>query len=353
MIKLSFKMFGCLSVLLFFGFAGIYIAMSTMPPPYIVRAEIREEVYPVAREHLKEKFNRFVEDTRKTVNVGIFSISEIEINAWINKLLVDNLTVGGAPLFKYPYLFVNKGNLVFRVDVPFATALKMISNKFAGYELKENIDRLTPADKDAGTVSFTFVLNAYWIDKEQRPYLYLDRFYIGVMPVPIPIFMSDYQDQFNRFLEDALYKMVQLSPVLVRKIEVRYKGIDILTELKVTDAVAMETKMTRWKKANPEIASAMDKKDCLYGCTEEEYNALKKWMKKSSSLSANDISMEDMAFYKLVNSTMKSRRYKMTLDSHGKSNWKRVIENFDDGRDWGIKNLPPDMTQEDLYKYNR
>lgn len=353
MIKLGFKTFGCLSVLIFFGIAGIYIAMSTTPPPYVVKTEIKQNVYPAARQHLKEKFARFVDDTRDTVDVGVFSVSELEINAWLNKILSERLTFDGVPLFRYPYMFVKNDAVVFRVDVPFFTALKMITNKLAGYELKENIDRLSPEDDDSGAVSFTFVMKAFWVEKEQKPYLYLDRFYIGVMPVPIPVFMSDYQDQFNRFLEDALFKTVQHSPVLVRRIDVRDKGIDISTELKITDAVAMETHINRWKDDNPEAARAMDKKNCLYGCTEEEYKALNEWMKKSGSRSANDLTMEEVAFYKMVTKTINDRKYKMKMESHGKADWRRTIQNFDDGRDWGIKNPPPGFTEDDLYRYNR
>ncbi|HOX28282.1 MAG TPA: hypothetical protein PLQ76_03910, partial [bacterium] len=62
MIKIGFKLFGLLTVIVFFPLVGAIMAARTSPPQYKIKTEVLDIIYPTAREHVLGKFSRFLSD---------------------------------------------------------------------------------------------------------------------------------------------------------------------------------------------------------------------------------------------------------------------------------------------------
>jgi len=340
MIKIGFKLFAVLTVFLFFGVGGVILALSTVPPAYEVRDEIVDHVYPPARENVKVKFNNFIQQTSDGIDVGEFVLSEIELNAYLYWWARDHFMPAGEPLFENPYLFVEPGRLRLRVDIPVSKFLQLVSNKLAGDDLQQSLEKIKATEKDRGTIALTFILRIFWLEKEEHPYFYLDRVYVGVLPIPIPVMMSDYQDQFNRMCTDFYYNSFQYSPVYIRKIEVRDKLIRLETELKVTERVALQKKMRQFEDSNPTLARALNSRNCLYGCTPKEREALDKWMKTIRNRSANDVSPEEVMFFKMVSNQMHERRVRHVQEVQHKIDWRQIKKYSRSDKEFNFKHWP-------------
>ena len=342
MIKASFKLFGCSTVVFFFLFAGIYTAVSTTPPAYSVRSEIRDNVYPPAREHLKDKFRYFMQETMKAKDVGEFKISEIEANAYLY-WAAEQYVPSGIQLVKDPYLFMEKEKLTLRFDIPVKNFFQLAGALAGGKKLEEGLKTISESPKKGGDLALTFILRAFWLEKEDRPYFYFEKFYLGVLPVPVPVFLADYQDQFNGMVEDFYYKTFNLTPVYIRKINVVDKAVVLKTEIKVTDGVAMMRKMEEFENTNPQVARALDSRSCLYGCTGEERRKLQEWMRKIDARSANDVTGKETLVFRSMRKTMDDRKIKNIHGIHnGKFDakyWRQWQQMYPD-RDWKFKNWP-------------
>lgn len=312
MIHFGFKTFGLLSVLAFSALFGIMLALKSTPPSYSVRPEVRDFLYPTARENLKSKFDYFVKDITKGQKVEKFEISELELNAYLYYFMNDVLLVGGEPLFRDPYLTVKDNKLVLRMDVPMRHAIVLFSNGISKTRLDQSIKdiaekkRKKAASESGGfTLAITLVFSFHWV--KDHPYFYLERVYAGVLPIPISIFLSDYQDQINTVLWETYNKMFAVFPAYVRGMSVKNKLISIKTETKITDFIAVTRRMNEFNKANPALARALEKQNCLYGCTPEEKAEMDKFFNKTAGKDANDMTPGDLMKMKMMLSKMNMR----------------------------------------------
>jgi hypothetical protein len=297
---------------MFIVLLGVTLAVKTEPPAYTVRREVRDYLYPTAREHLKGKLNDFTDDIMKGKDVKRFEISELELNAYLYYLLNDVLLIGGKPLFKDPYLFLSPGRLTLRVDIPLRNAVEILANSMNKMALNENIKRLaakrreeTAPRGEGYTLSLTFSISFHWV--KDHPYFYLERFYAGVMPVPVSVFFSDYQDQFNTMLWETFNKVFSMFPAYIRGMKVENKRMVFKTEGKVTDLVAATRQVEEFNNANPDLARALNSKNCLYGCTAKEKKALDKFYDRLGRQSAADVGISDLMMMKLVTEKMNER----------------------------------------------
>jgi len=305
MIKIGFKTFGCLSVLCFSLMIGVYLAAKTMPPVFKVRSEVRDYIYPTAREHLKNKFYYFQDDIQHGKNIRRFDVSELELNAYIYYLFNERLTIDGEPFVKNPYLFVDPGRFTLRADVPVENALSLFSNLLAKKTLDENVKTLAKAQHSRFTLALTFVIRFYWV--KDHPYFYLERVYAGVMPIPISVFLSDYQDQFNTMIWDFYEKNFAFFPAYIKKIEVRDKMVRFDVEAKVTEIVSMSRMMLKWRKSNPDLVNALESKNCLFGCTPKEWKALHEFNENLYTARADQINVSQIMVGQAITTAMDKR----------------------------------------------
>ncbi len=305
MIKIGFKAFGCLSVVCFSLMIGIYLAAKTMPPVFSVRREVRDYIYPTAREHLKNKFYYFQDDIRHGKNIRKFDVSELELNAYLYYLFNERLTVDGEPFVQNPYLFVSPGRFTFRADIPVENAMALFSNLLDKKTLDENVKTLAKAQHSQFTLALTFVISFYWV--KDHPYFYLERVYAGVMPIPVSVFLSDYQDQFNKTIWDFYEKNFSFFPAYITKIEVREKIIRFAVEAKVTEVVSMMRMMDKWRETNPDLVSALEAKNCLYGCTRKEWDALHKFNENLYNTRADQINVSQIIIGQAITTAMDKR----------------------------------------------
>lgn len=341
MIKVGFKLFGCFSVIFFLLFAGTYKAIKTTPPIRSISPEIAFGVYPVAREYLKDDFKNFLQKTMIASDVGKMEFSELELNAYLYWFLTEQIAPGGLQVFTDPYLEVNPGVLKLRVDIPLKAMFKVIGDKFAGREIRNSIDSMNENDGGGGRIALTLVVRVFWVEKDQKPYIYIDRLYIGVLPIIFPVVLYDLQDQMNKTIEDGFFKLYDYSPVYIRKIIVADKLITIKTELKITEETASRKKVEDFYQKNPDLASALNSKNCLYGCTEDERAELKKWMDNMKSKRADELSVEEMGYFKTASELMNTRRdmYRGEDIHRNGIDWRKVKQT-DPNRDWQFRNYP-------------
>lgn len=308
MIKFGFKLFGCLTVVIFIAVAGVYIAVETVPPVYKVRKEITDIIYPTAREHLVRKFGDFIDEIPRAKKKHEFKISEIEANAYIYYLLNDRLTIQGVPFVQDPYLFVKPGLLKLRIDIPAENLWQLIKNGMGKKDFDENLKSLVQAHKTDFTFAITILIRCYWV--KDHPYFYIERVYVGVMPLPVSIFFAEYQDQANEGLWKFYQDYFKHLPFEVTKITVRDKEIRIAAETKVTDVVALQRENLNFQKNNPILYGALLSKKCLYGCTKEERAAMKKFYGEMTGFGAADIEMSKLVEAQMMLAVMRKRESK-------------------------------------------
>jgi hypothetical protein len=307
MIKLGFKIFAIFSVGVFLTCAGLYIAIKTVPPVYEVRQEVKDIVYPTAREHLVRKFDDFLTNIENSPKIDKFTISEIEANAYIYYLLSDKLTIDGIPFIKNPYLFMKPGLLKLRIDLPFENFLQLIKNKrLEDMKLDENLKSLAQAQKSEFTLAVTFLISCYWV--KDHPYFYLQKVYLGVLPVPISIFFADYQDQFNKWMWDFYENNFRHLSFFVKKIEVSDKMVKFSTETKITNSVALNAWNHQFKKENPALYDALLSRNCLYGCTKKEWADMQNFYKDMNGYGAADIEMSKIVKAQMMYDVLKKRK---------------------------------------------
>ncbi|MFA6450326.1 MAG: hypothetical protein WCX65_12705 [bacterium] len=291
--------------------------MNTIPPEYKIRNEVRDYLYPVTREHLKGKLVDFMNDVQDCRKVTSFEISELELNAYLYNLFAEVLLVKNEPFVKNPYLFVRPGELVLRADIPTANALRLFVNGVSKMNLDENVKKVmneqrrdseknrAKSDKAAGTIALTFVMSVHWV--KDHPYFYLERVYVGALPIPISIMLSDYQDQMNDVLWRFYKENLGMVPVYIRKIEAKNKVIRFKTEMKMTNEMVPACDLTNFKKGNPTLANALFSKDCLYGCTKEERQELDAYFNTLNGYGAADIEIAKVLRAKMFSGTMEGR----------------------------------------------
>jgi len=306
MIKLGFKLFGLFTVIFFLTGFAIYLAVDTVPPVYNVRDEVKQIVYPTARENLKTKFNALLEGVRNGDDVREFKISEIEANSYLYYMLCEKIAEFTTPFIENPYLFIDENRLRLRLDIPVESLIQIVNNK--NLNIDENIKSLVEAKRTDFTIALTFIININWVNKTQRPFIYLERVYIGVMPVPISILFFDYQNQFNDYLWRSLENFFKHLPAYITKIELKNKEVVFTTEAAVTDRVASARKYKRFQDTNPELYTALQSKNCLYGCTAEEAAALEKFYSEMTGFGAADIEMSQILRAEIMLNKMEERR---------------------------------------------
>ena len=301
----------------FILFFGIAIAVRTAPPAYAVRDEVKNYLYPVTREHLKGKFTDFLADIQNCKRMNTFEISELEINSYIYYLFSDVLTVDGSPVVENPYLFVKPGLLKLRLDIPTGNAIRLLSNSLNKMNLDENVKKVMKAQSNdaakkregaggkKGTLALTFVLSVHWV--KDHPYFYLERVYAGVMPIPISILLANYQDQMNASFWSVYTKNFSLLPVYIRKIEATNKVVRFSTESKMTNSLVPICDLSNFRKSNPDLARALESKDCLYGCTKKEKDDLEKFYKSLNGFGAQDVQMAKLVRAKMMYGKMEER----------------------------------------------
>jgi hypothetical protein len=316
-IKILFKLFGLGTVVFFVAFFGVAIAVKTMPPVYSIRQEVKDYLYPVTREHLKGKFNDFLADIQSCKRNNSFEISELELNSYLYYLFSDVLLVEGKPVVENPYMFVQPGQVKLRVDIPAGNALRLLSNGLNDMKLDENVKKVMKARSDdsaksretsgggEGTLALTFIMSVHWV--KDHPYFYLERVYAGVMPIPVSILLSGYQDQVNTNIWSFYQKSFSLLPVYIRKIEARNKVLRFNTELKMTNQLAPVCDLNNFRKNNPDLARALESEDCLYGCTDKEKEEMDKFYKSLTGSSAGDVQMAKLIVAKAMTGKMRQR----------------------------------------------
>lgn len=344
MIKIGFKIFGLLSVVFFLLFAGIFKAIKTTPPIRAVSPEIVYGVYPVAREYLKADFQDFLNGTMMAKDVGKMEFSELELNSYLHWFLTERIAPGGLQVFTDPYLEIHPGVINVRVDIPLKAMMKVIGDKFAGKEIRNSIDNMKESDGGGGRIALTLVVKVFWVDKEQKPLIYIDRLYIGALPIIFPVILYDLQDQMNRLIEDGFFKLYDYSPVYIRNLLVTDKLITMKTELKITEETAARKKVDDFYKNNPDLARALSSKNCLYGCTQEEREELEKWMNEIKNKRADQIGLEEVGYFKTANAIMEARKIQYREeDIHNRGIDWRQIRQRDPNRDWQFRNYPEYM----------
>lgn len=341
MIKIGFKIFGFLSVFFFLLIAGTYKAVKTTPPIRSISPDIVRGVYPVAREYLKADFQDFLNGTMMAKDVGKMELSELELNSYLHWFLTEQIAPGGLQVFTDPYVEIHPDVINVRVDIPLKAMLKVIGDKFAGKEIRNSIDNMKEADGGGGRIALTLIVKVFWVEKDQKPFVYIDRLYIGALPIIFPVVLYDLQDQMNRIIEDGFFKLYDYSPVYIRNISVAEKLITFKTELKISEETAARKKVDDFYKNNPDLARALSSKNCLYGCTEEERAELEKWMNNIKSKRADQIGIEEVGYFKTASALMEARKTQYREENlHQKGIDWRQIRQRDPNRDWQFRNYP-------------
>ncbi len=307
MIKLSFKIFAVLTVAFFILATGVLIAVKTNPPEYIVSDVIVDGVYPTAREHLKGKFIRMLLDLEKGKDIREFEITEIEANAYIRQMFDNFITPSGMPIATDPYLFMSPGKLKLRFDIPFGNMMEFIGNKMDDMDLDDNLKAIATEKGSRSKMTITVIVRVYWVEKESRPFFYLEKIYIGALPVAVPLALAEYQQQLNDNIWGGYERNMSSIPVYIKKIEAREKIFRFDLEPRVTSEYSFARQSEKFLQANPELGRAMESKNCLYGCTQEEWDALQKYHSELKTLGARDIKMTDAVRAQAMVNMMKRR----------------------------------------------
>ena len=288
MVKLAFKAFGCLTILVFFSATAIFMAMISVVEAPHVRPKIKEFVYPLAIENTKVEFQRTMERMQQGHPRQKFFFSELEANA----LLYQQFGKRENHPVKEPYITFSDDTMRARFDISTKDAWRMFVNKFKGLSWQEAIKDVASEGVNMRRLSFTVDLYVTW-DKD-HPVLTLKRAYIGRFPVPLGIMINNMLDQsVNNKLKHTFGKALADVGLVITHIKMQDKYLVCDLETLVTQEYQerVEHYERTGGKATLSALFKRDPKQCDIACTQEEEAVLNKYierMAKEDTVTAED-----------------------------------------------------------------
>lgn len=233
MVKLSFKMFGCLTVFLFMGGLGVYLAMNATVPAPRISNQVRTVVYPLAVESAKVKFQKTLQNMSAGYPRQTLVFTELEANAFLDR------TVQGATQDKYknfpiknPYIYFFEDTMRVRFDLAMRETFWMFANQFRGMTFENNLKDLSKRESGTSRVSFTIDLQLFWI--KDHPQIKVKKAYIGVMPVPFLSLLNGALDPINNWFATDFGHASKLDNFAVRRMKFVDKEFAVDMETMVT-----------------------------------------------------------------------------------------------------------------------
>ncbi len=320
MIKIGFRLFGCGTVFFFLAFFCVYIAITTVPPVTPVSDKIISDIYAPSREHLREKYKRAFDSVHSGALRKKFVITEIEANAFFHHWATETFRPSNSQIIKNPYITINRDTIVIRFDLAFSdifrlSAANAITPTSTGYDSAEQV--FAPkAAKAKGAISrirakpvaMTIVARLMWVEKEKRPYAYVEKVYLGALPVPFVILSAHLQDNLNNAIWGGVRNFTNFLPFYVRGLNTADKQITVTYETKVDEMSSFLMRKERFLAKNPALKRAFDQKNCLYGCTQKEWDTLDDWMSSIGNKGVVSLDSQDQAYGEQVAAAMAKRR---------------------------------------------
>jgi hypothetical protein len=275
MVKLSFKLFGCLTVLLFMCGLGAYLAINAVVPAPRISNQVRTVVYPLAVESAKVKFQTTLQDMSAGYPRQTLVFTELEANAFLDR------AVQGASKDKFknfpiknPYIYFYEDTMRVRFDLALNELFFMFANQFRGMTIDNNLKDLSKRESGTSRVSFTIDMQLIWI--KDHPQIKVNKAYIGVLPIPFLSVLNSALDPINKWFAKGFGTSSKLDNFAVRRMKFVDKEF----------AVDMETMVTpEYQKSlrRRKIAQAMSNKgadpfssylgtggSCSFACTDKE-----------------------------------------------------------------------------------
>lgn len=266
-----FKFFGCSTVACFFFFYTLYLMVSTSPTAIEIKPDVRQYIYPVARENVKINFENLHRIFLGGDDLKMdFVISELEMNAYLDEHFPPPEKV---PL-RAPYIVLNDDVVSFRVNVSFEDLKRFIFNRLKGVEMDRNLRDLTVQSEIAFRFTITVDVGILW-GKKEYPYVYLAGMRIGMLPIPIQWLLGDYTNVINERLKEWVDESLSKAPFIVRGVDIRDGFAEIHIEARLTDDVIRQRRLREYYEGNAPLVRALERPwGCRFGCTEEEREAV-------------------------------------------------------------------------------
>ncbi|MEW5947718.1 MAG: hypothetical protein AB1742_16145 [bacterium] len=288
-MKPLFKIFGCLTVLVFFAVATVYLFITSPPPAVRVKSDVRQYIYPVARENLKIQFENIQRNLFQGGELEMdFVVTELEANALLDQYFPVR---EGFPII-YPYIYLKKGIIRFRCEISFENLRKFIINKMKQKSLDENIRALGEKSRMTTNLSVIIDVGIKW--EKKYPYVYLAGARLGILPLPVHWLLGEYTPRFNGQLHDWLDENIEEAPILVRGADFEENMVKLHVEKKITGEDVRMEEMKGYFDSDVPLVRSLDRmrSGCRFGCSEERQKAIRAYILRAAAL-REDFYLED------------------------------------------------------------
>lgn len=276
-MKCMFKFFGCSTVVCFFFFYTLYLMVSTSPTAIEVKPDVKQYIYPVARENVKINFENL-----KRVFLGAeelkadFVLTELEANA----LLDEHFPPPEKVPLRTPFIFFSDDVISVRLNVSLEELKRFLLNRMKGVEMDRNLREITERSRMSFRFTITVDIGLLW-GKKEYPYVYLAGVRIGMLPVPIQWLLGENtklaNDRIKKWMDESLSK----APFIIRGVDIRDGFAEVHIEAKLTDQMIRHRRVKEYYSGNAPLVRALERPwGCRFGCTEEERRAIGEFVKK-------------------------------------------------------------------------
>jgi hypothetical protein len=278
MVKIAFKTFGCLTVILFLGGAGALMAMKAVVPAPRISHQVRTVVYPLAVESAKVKFQKTIQSMSAGYPRQTLVFTELEANAFLDRAVNNSRTQKKHKNFpvKNPYIFFLEDAMRVHFDLALLETFWMFSNQFKGMAMNENIEDLARRESGTSRISFTIDFELIWV--RDHPQIRVRKAYIGVLPVPLLSLFNHALQPMNNWFANDFGKSSKLDNFAVRGMKFADKEFAVDMETMVTEEYQKEMRRRRVAqamsagggKADPFSNYLGGRGPCNFACTDRE-----------------------------------------------------------------------------------
>ena len=281
MVKLSFKLFGCLTVFLFLGGVGVYMAMNASVPAPQINQKVIDVVYPLAVESAKAKFQRTINNVNAGYPRQALVFSELEANAFLFQAVKKAETGGKYKNFpiKNPYIYFFKDSMRVRFDLALREVFWMFANQFRGMQFKDNLMDLDRRESGASRITITADFDLFWL--KDHPEIRIRKIYVGVLPLPITRFANRAMNPMNNWFRTGFNKSANMDKFAVRRMRFEDKEFVAEAEAMVTPDYMKGLRERRLAQeaarrggVQPFSNYLGPSSKCEFACSEQEQEAL-------------------------------------------------------------------------------
>lgn len=281
MVKLSFKLFGCLTVFLFLSGVGIYLAVNATVPAPRIDQKVIDVVYPLAVESAKAKFQRTVNNVNSGYPRQSLVFGELEANAFLFQAVKKAETGGKYRNFpiKNPYIYFYKDAMRVRFDLALREVFWLVANQFRGMKYKDNLMDLDRRESGSSRITITVDFELFWL--KDHPEIRVKRMYVGVLPLPFTGFVNQALDPMNKYFRRDFNKSAKMDKFRVRQMRFEDKEFVADVEAMVTPDYMKDLRQRRLAQeaarrggVQPFSNYLGPSSKCTFACSEKEQQDL-------------------------------------------------------------------------------